>query len=47
MDTVFDICYLGTDGSGADPEDIPLTKESVWVLGREYSPIQGRTGFSL
>lgn len=41
MDAVFDICYLATDGNIAEPDDIPKTKESVWVLGKKYSAVQG------
>lgn len=41
MDAVFDICYLSADGNNAEPDDIPKTKESVWVLGKKYSAVQG------
>lgn len=41
MDAVFDICYLSADGNNAEPEDIPKTKESVWILGKKYSAVQG------
>ncbi|XP_026737726.1 cysteine protease ATG4B [Trichoplusia ni] len=40
MDAVFDICYLSSDGNNVEPDDIPQTKESVWVLGKKYSAIQ-------
>lgn len=41
MDAVFDICYLSSDGNNVEPDDIPQTKESVWILGKKYSAIQG------
>lgn len=40
MDAVFDICYLAADGNSAEPDDIPKTKENVWVLGKKYSAVQ-------
>ncbi|XP_028029080.1 cysteine protease ATG4B [Bombyx mandarina] len=41
MDAVFDMCYLsGADGNNVEPNDIPKTKESIWVLGKKYSAIQ-------
>ncbi|XP_063529788.1 cysteine protease ATG4B [Cydia strobilella] len=40
MDAVFDICYLATDGNNIEPDDIPKTKDYVWVLGKKYSAIQ-------
>lgn len=40
MDAMFDICYL-TEGNTIEPDDIPQTKESVWLLGKKYSAIQG------
>ncbi|KAG6459349.1 cysteine protease ATG4B [Manduca sexta] len=41
MDAMFDICYLAsTDGNNVEPDDIPKTKESVWILGKKYSAIQ-------
>ncbi|XP_047000119.1 cysteine protease ATG4B [Schistocerca americana] len=30
--------YLTHDASHLDPDDIPQTKESVWILGKEYKP---------
>lgn len=45
MDAVFDICYLSSDGNNVEPDDIPQTKESVWVLGKKYSAIQGKVKF--
>lgn len=45
MDAVFDICYLSSDGNNVEPDDIPQTKESVWVLGKKYSAIQGKLKF--
>lgn len=42
MDAMFDICYLATsDGNNVEPDDIPKTKENVWILGKKYSAIQG------
>lgn len=41
MDAMFDICYLSSDGNSVEPDDIPKTKEHVWVLGKKYSAIQG------
>ncbi|CAG9567372.1 unnamed protein product [Danaus chrysippus] len=40
MDAMFDICYLSPDGNNVEPDDIPETKENVWVLGKKYSAIQ-------
>ncbi|CAH0726535.1 unnamed protein product, partial [Brenthis ino] len=40
MDAMFDICYLTPDGNNVEPDDIPKTKENVWILGRKYSAIQ-------
>ncbi|KOB77265.1 Uncharacterized protein OBRU01_04472 [Operophtera brumata] len=40
MDAVFDICYLSADVNNAEPDDIPKTKENVWVLGKKYSAVQ-------
>lgn len=42
MDAMFDICYLSPDGNNVEPDDIPKTKENVWILGRKYSPVQGK-----
>lgn len=42
MDAVFDICYLSADANSAEPDDIPKTKESVWILGKKYSAVQGK-----
>lgn len=41
MDAMFDICYLSPDGINVEPDDIPETKDHVWVLGKKYSAIQG------
>lgn len=38
---MFDIAYLSQDATATEPNDIPLTKEPVWVLGKRYSAIQG------
>ncbi|KAM3962743.1 autophagy-related 4a [Aphomia sociella] len=40
MDAMFDICYLTSEGNNVEPDDIPKTKDNVWILGRKYSPIQ-------
>ncbi|XP_049868971.1 cysteine protease ATG4B [Pectinophora gossypiella] len=40
MDAMFDICYLSSEGNNVEPDDIPKTKENVWVLGKKYSAIQ-------
>ncbi|VVC90346.1 cysteine protease ATG4B [Leptidea sinapis] len=40
MDAVFDICYLSPDSNNIEPDDIPQTKETVWVLGRQYNAVQ-------
>jgi len=37
---MFDIAYLSQDATATEPNDIPLTKEPVWVLGKRYSAIQ-------
>lgn len=41
MDAMFDICYLTFEGNTIEPDDIPQTKENVWLLGKKYSAIQG------
>lgn len=41
MDAMFDICYLSSEGTTVELDDIPKTKENVWVLGKKYSAIQG------
>ncbi|XP_045766178.1 cysteine protease ATG4B [Maniola jurtina] len=40
MDAMFDICYLSPDGNNFEPDDIPKTKDNVWILGKKYSAIQ-------
>ncbi|XP_039763761.1 cysteine protease ATG4B [Pararge aegeria] len=40
MDAMFDICYLTPDGNNVEPDDIPKTKDNVWILGKKYSAIQ-------
>ncbi|XP_013200686.1 cysteine protease ATG4B [Amyelois transitella] len=40
MDAMFDICYLSSEGNNAEPDDIPKTKDNVWILGKKYSAIQ-------
>ncbi|CAH0749147.1 unnamed protein product [Diatraea saccharalis] len=40
MDAVFDICYLSSEGNSVEPDDIPKTKENVWILGKKYSAVQ-------
>ncbi|XP_038209168.1 cysteine protease ATG4B [Zerene cesonia] len=40
MDAMFDICYLTPDGNNVEPDDIPKTKENVWILGKKYSAVQ-------
>lgn len=39
---MFDICYLTADPNNSEPDDIPQTKEDVWVLGKRYSVVQGK-----
>lgn len=40
MDNVF-VTYLGTDGGlCAEPDDIPKTDTTVWILGKKYNSIQ-------
>ncbi|KAL4715162.1 hypothetical protein ACJJTC_012209 [Scirpophaga incertulas] len=40
MDAMFDICYLSSEGNSVEPDDIPKTRDDVWVLGKKYSAIQ-------
>lgn len=40
METMFEIAYLSSDGTNGEPDDIPQTKEDVWILGKKYSAIQ-------
>lgn len=45
MDSVFEQ-YLGPDGANlvyAEPDDIPKTNATVWILGKSYNSIQGNT----
>lgn len=44
---MFDICYLSAEGNNTEPDDIPKTKDYVWVLGKKYSAIQGSYLFRL
>ncbi|XP_053626038.1 cysteine protease ATG4B [Plodia interpunctella] len=40
MDAMFEICYLSSEGNNVEPDDIPKTKDYVWILGKKYSAIQ-------
>lgn len=34
--------YVGYDiGSVAEPDDIPRTDDTVWILGKQYRAIEG------
>lgn len=33
--------YLGQDSGSLEPNDIPKSNCSVWILGRKYNAIQG------
>lgn len=33
--------YLGQDTGSLEPNDIPKSNCSVWILGRKYNAIQG------
>lgn len=46
MEAVFDIRYLSSDGNNVETDDIPQTKESVWILGKKYSAVQGTWNFN-
>lgn len=41
MECVFET-YLSPEFSHVDANDIPQTKEPVWILGKKYNPIQGK-----
>lgn len=41
MDYMLD-AYVGYDiGSVAEPDDIPRTDDTVWILGKQYRAIEG------
>ena len=40
MDMMFE-AYLTQEASHLDPDDIPHTKDPVWILGKKYSAIHG------
>lgn len=43
MDSVFE-AYLGQDaGLLLEPDDIPKTNDPVWILGKQYNAIQGKS----
>lgn len=37
--------YLTQEAGHLDPDDIPHTKDPVWVLGRKYNAIHGDYNF--
>lgn len=41
MDLAFEN-YLAQDNNSIEPDDIPKTNNSVWILGRKYNAIQGK-----
>lgn len=44
MECVFE-SYLNQEYGHVDANDIPQTKEPVWILGKKYNPIQGEKQF--
>jgi hypothetical protein len=44
MDMMFE-AYLTQEAGHLDPDDIPHTKDPVWVLGRKYNAIHGDYNF--
>lgn len=40
MDMMFE-AYLTQESGHLEPEDIPHTKEPVWILGKKYSAVHG------
>jgi len=40
MDMMFE-AYLTQEAGHLDPDDIPHTKDPVWVLGKKYRAIDG------
>ena len=43
MDMMFE-AYLTQEAGHLDPDDIPHTKDPVWVLGKKYRAIDGEYG---
>lgn len=33
--------YLAQDNNSIEPDDIPITNNPVWILGRNYNAVQG------
>jgi hypothetical protein len=46
MDMMFE-AYLTQEAGHLDPDDIPHTKDPVWVLGKKYSAIHGDYNFAI
>jgi hypothetical protein len=46
MDMMFE-AYLTQEAGHLDPDDIPHTKDPVWVLGKKYRAIDGDYNFVL
>lgn len=40
MEAVFET-YLGQVEGSLEPDDIPKTNTTVWILGKKYNAIQG------
>lgn len=41
MDMMFE-AYLTHESGHLEPDDIPHTKEPVWILGKKYSALHGK-----
>jgi hypothetical protein len=46
MDMMFE-AYLTQEAGHLDPDDIPHTKDPVWVLGKKYKAIHGDYNFAV
>lgn len=46
MDMMFE-AYLAQESGHLEPDDIPHTREPVWILGKKYSAIHGVYIFSI
>jgi hypothetical protein len=44
MDMMFE-AYLTQEAGHLDPDDIPHTKDPVWILGKKYRAIDGDHNF--
>lgn len=44
MDMMFE-AYMTHESGHLEPDDIPHTKDPVWILGKKYSALNGKLQF--